>query len=305
MRCKVVAVGEVLWDLLPSGKQLGGAPANFACHARVLGADARLVTRVGHDPLGREALERLRLLGLPTDTVGEDAEAPTGTVDVEVGSDGQPHFTIRQDVAWDRLTADAAALAAVAEADAVCFGSLAQREPRSRQAIRSLVGAAPSSAWRVFDVNLRPPFVVPEVLEASLGLANALKLNDQELPVLAGMLGLPGDARGGMAELARRYGLALVALTRGAAGSLLLAGGQWSDHPGVPAEVCDTVGAGDAFTAAVVVGLLARWPLDRINQAANEVAAFVCTRPGATPALPEEKRRRYALQERGELAGPR
>jgi fructokinase len=132
-----------------------------------------------------------------------------------------------------------------------------------------------------------------------------LKLNDQELPALAEMLGLPGDTRGQMAELARRYGLALVALTRGAAGSLLSAGGQWSDHPGLPAEVCDTVGAGDAFTAAVVVGLLAGWPLDRINRAANEVAALGCTQPGATPVLPQLMRRRYELQERGELAGPR
>jgi fructokinase len=305
MPFKVVAVGEVLWDLLPSGRQLGGAPANFACHARALGADTRLATRVGDDALGREAVERLRLLGLPTDTVGVDPEAPTGTVNVEVGSGGQPHFTIRQDVAWDRLTADEAALALAAEADAVCFGSLAQRDPRSRQAIRTLVGATRPGAWRIFDVNLRPPFVVPEVLEVSLGLANVLKLNDQELPALAGILGLPGDTRGQMAELARRYGLGLVALTRGAAGSLLLAGGQWSDHRGLPTEVCDTVGAGDAFTAAIVVGLLAGWPLERINQAANEVAAFVCTQPGATPALPEDMRRRYALQEHGELAGPR
>jgi fructokinase len=305
MPFRVVAVGEVLWDLLPSEKQLGGAPANFACHVHALGADTRLVTRVGADPLGREAVERLRLLGLPTESVGVDPEAPTGTVNVEVRSDGQPHFTIREAIAWDRLTADEGALDFAAEADAVCFGSLAQRDPRSRRAIRTLVGSTRPGAWRVFDANLRPPFVVPEVLEASLGLSNVLKLNEQELPALAGMLGLPGDPDGQMAELARRYGLALVALTRGAAGSLSLARGQWSDHGGLPAEVCDTVGAGDAFTATVLVGLLSGWPLDRINQAANEVAAFVCTQPGATPALPEDIRRRYALQERGELAGLR
>src|SRR4051794_23704736 len=124
---KILAIGEVLWDLLPTGRQLGGAPANFACHARALGADARLVTRVGDDALGREVLERFRSLGLPTETVAIEAGAPTGTVSVALWADGQPGYTIREDVAWDRLAADEAALEAAHAADAVCFGSLAQR----------------------------------------------------------------------------------------------------------------------------------------------------------------------------------
>ncbi len=286
----IIAVGEVLWDLLPAGKQLGGAPANFAYHARSLGADARLISRIGGDPLGVEILERFRSLDLPTDAVQVDAEAPTGTVDVWLGPDGQPRYAIRESVAWDRIDADAMALALADRAAAVCFGSLAQRAEPSRCAIRAIVEAAPPGALKVFDVNLRPPFVDHEVIAGSLELADALKLNDHELPELAGMFGLPTEPRPAIEGLAVRFGLALVALTRGAGGSLLWAGGEWSDHSGRPAEVVDTIGAGDAFTAALVTGRLAGRPLKAINRHANEVAAFVCSQPGGTPALPEPLR---------------
>lgn len=284
---KILALGEVLWDLLPSGKQLGGAPANFAFHCRCLGADARLVTRVGDDDLGREVLDRFRSMALPIDTVQVDPARPTGTVDVALAPDGQPLYTIRPGAAWDRIEADAPATAHAASADALCFGSLAQREEPSGRAIRSLVQSARPGALRLFDVNLRAPFIDRAAIEGSLGLANALKLNDQELPALAAMFGLPPEERAAMEGLARRFGLALVALTRGPGGSLLLANGTWSDHPGVPVELRDTVGAGDAFTAALVVGLLTGRPIDAINRHANEVAAFVCSRPGGTPALPD------------------
>ena len=284
---RALAIGEVLWDLLPSGRQLGGAPANFAYHCRALGADARLVTRIGADALGQEVLERFRLVELPTDTVTVDPAAPTGTVLVELGPGGQPRFTIHENVAWDRLTADEIAIDKAANADAIYFGSLAQRTEPARLAVRSLIEASPADALRVFDVNLRPPFVDRDVIEGSLALAKLLKLNDQELPVFAEMFGLSGGVRVQVAELARRFTLSLVALTRGERGSLLWADGTWSDHPGLVVEVCDTVGAGDAFTAALTVGLLAGWGLDEINQRANEVAAFVCTKPGGMPALPD------------------
>jgi fructokinase len=287
MSHSIVAIGEVLWDLLPVGKQLGGAPANFTFHCRCLGADARLITRVGDDPLGRELLESFTLLGLPTETVEIDPEFPTGTVDVALAPDGQPRFTIREHVAWDRIVADDHSLAAVAEGDAVCFGSLSQRSEPARTAIRALVSAARPGALRLFDVNLRPPFVDRRVIAESLELANALKLNDQELPELAAMFGLASSPRKALAELADRFDLSLVALTRGAQGGLLLADGIWSDQPGRPIAVSDTVGAGDAFTAALVVGYLAGRPLDKINRHANEVAAFVCSQPGGTPTLPE------------------
>jgi fructokinase len=296
MPYRILAVGEVLWDLLPSGKQLGGAPANFTFHCRSLGGDARLVTRIGGDALGREVLDRLRSLGLPTDTVQVDPTAPTGTVDVTLAADGQPLYTIRTGVAWDRIGADALATACASTADAVCFGSLAQRDEPSRGSIRSLVQAARPGALRMFDVNLRPPFVDPGVIEDSLGLADALKLNDLELPALATLFGLPAEPRAMMTALARRFDLSLVALTRGSAGSLLLADGAWSDHPGVRVEVSDTIGAGDAFTAALVVGRLAGLPLDAINRHANAVAAFVCTQPGGTPELPDALKRPIASE---------
>jgi fructokinase len=286
MRNRILAIGEVLWDLLPTGRQLGGAPANFAYHCRGLGADARIVTRIGADALGEEVLERFRQLELPTDTVTVDRTAPTGTVSVELGPAGQPRFNIAENVAWD-LTADATANNAAAGADAVCFGSLAQRSEQGRRAIRSLIAASPSHALLVLDVNLRPPFVDHEVIENSLALADLLKLNDDELPILAGMFGVSGGIRDPIEELARRFHLSCVALTRGRRGSILFSDGTWSDHPGLVVDVCDTVGAGDAFTAALTVGLLAGWQLDEINQRANEVAAFVCTRPGGTPALPD------------------
>jgi fructokinase len=292
----ILAVGEVLWDLLPAGKQFGGAPANFARHCHSLGADARLVTRVGDDELGREILGRLRLLDLPAETVQVDGSAPTGTVDVVLETGGQPHYTIREGVAWDRIEADATALALASRADAICFGSLAQRSEPSRSAIRALVAAARPAALRILDVNLRPPFVDRGVIADSLELANVLKLNDQELPELSGIFGLSPDPREGIEGLAGRFGLSLVALTRGSGGSLLLADGVWSDHPGCPAEVVDTVGAGDAFTAALVVGRLAGRPLDAINRFANEVAAFVCSRPGGTPDLPDALKRPGTLE---------
>jgi fructokinase len=286
MGFNVLAIGEILWDLLPAGRQLGGAPANFAIHARALGAEARLISRVGDDPLGAEILERLARQGLPTDTVPRDPDAPTGTVAVAIGPDGQPRFTICEGVAWDRIDAGPAELAAAAAADAVCFGSLAQRSERSRRAIRAVVSATRPSALRIFDVNIRPPFVDPEVVAGSLALANVLKLNDEELPRVADMLGLPGGTEERLAGLAARFELSLVVYTRGAGGSLLLGEGVWSDHPGFATEVSDTVGAGDAFTAVVATGLLRGWSLDEINRRANRVAAYVCSQPGATPPLP-------------------
>ncbi len=287
---KVLAIGEVLWDLLPAGKQLGGAPANFAYQCRSLGADARIVTRIGDDELGREVLDRFAELQLPTDTVEIDSTAPTGTVSVELDSDGQPRYTIHENVAWDRIEAGPLALARAAEADALCFGSLAQRNPSSRDAIARLVAASRPAALRIFDVNLRPPFIDREIIAGSLATANVLKLNDHELGVLAGMFGITGEPRQVIETLADRHELSLVAVTRGDRGSLLFAEGHWSENPGLVVKVVDSVGAGDAFTAALTMGLLAGRPLDEINARANAVAAFVCSRSGGTPVLPEALR---------------
>lgn len=294
MTFKIVGIGEVLWDLLPSGSELGGAPANFAYHAHALGANARVVTRVGEDEYGQAILRRFQELEIADGTVQVDAEAPTGTVTVTLAENGIPSYVIHENVAWDRLEVMPAALNAVREADAVCFGSLAQRSPLSRASIQRLVAASPAEGLRVFDINLRQKYFTREVIEESLRLANVLKLNDGELPVLGEMFGLPGTPRQQMERLAKQFHLQVIALTRGPAGSLLFQAGKWSDCPSVPIQIVDTVGAGDAFTATLVMGLLQKLPLDEINFLADEVARHVCSCAGATPPLPERFSRRFS-----------
>ena len=296
MRFKIVGIGEVLWDLLPAGPQLGGAPANFAYHAHALGAHACVVTRVGADEFGREILRRLKEQGIADGTVQEDETSPTGTVTVDLSEKGIPNYVIHKDVAWDRLSVTPSSLNALRVADAICFGSLAQRGEISRGAIQRLVAAAPAKALRVFDINLRQNYFSREIIEQSLGLANVLKLNDDELPILASMFSLTGSPRQQMHVLALRFSLRLVALTRGPAGSLLLQDGEWSDCPSVPIKIVDTVGAGDSFTAALVLGLLQNKALDEINMLADEVARYVCSCAGATPPLPKSIIDRFSNQ---------
>jgi len=294
MSFNVVGIGEVLWDLLPAGPQLGGAPANFAYHARALGAHACVVTRVGNDDLGRAILKRFEQMEIADGTMQMDEAAPTGTVTVALSDKGIPNYLIHEHVAWDHLELTPLALKAAREADAVCFGSLAQRGAISRASIQRLVAAAPATALRVFDINLRQNYYSREVIEQSLRLANVLKLNDGELPILAELFNLTGSVRDQLATLANCFSLQLVALTRGPAGSLLFQGGQWSDCPSVPISIVDTIGAGDSFTAALVMGLLCKMPLDEINALADEVARHVCSCAGATPPLPKQLARRFA-----------
>ena len=294
MRFKIVGIGEVLWDLLPAGPQLGGAPANFAYHAHALGAHACVVTRVGADEFGREILRRLKEQGIADGTVQVDDNSPTGTVTVELSDKGIPNYVIRQNVAWDHLAVTSPALQAIREADAVCFGSLAQRGEISRASIQRLVAAAPAESLRVFDINLRQNYFSGEVIEQSLRLANVLKLNDGELPILANLFSLPGSTQQQIERLAQQFSLQLVALTRGPAGSLLFKAGQWSDCPSVPIKIVDTIGAGDSFTVALVLGLLQKMALDEINTLADEVARYVCSCAGATPPLPKAIIDRFA-----------
>ena len=188
-----IGLGEVLWDLLPGGRQLGGAPANFAYHAHALGAESLVVSRVGRDDLGRDLLERLNALGLATSGISVDPVAPTGTVSVTLDPTGQPAYTIHTDVAWDFLEAGPEVLRVAAGADAVCFGTLAQRHPVARESIRRVLQATRPEALRIFDINLRQRFWSRDVIVESLALANVLKLNDEELPILAELLGGSGD----------------------------------------------------------------------------------------------------------------
>lgn len=289
----VIGIGELLWDVLPSGPRIGGAPANFAGHATSLGADAAIISRVGADASGRAMLELLQDGGPDLRGVSLDPDHPTGTAEVALGADGQPHFTITENVAWDFMEATPELLAMAASADAVCFGTLGQRSAASREAIRKLVATTPAAALRVFDVNLRQHYFDRGIIESSLALANVCKLSDSELPVVAGLLDLTGDVRDQLAALVSRYGLRAAVYTRGADGSLLTDGSDWSDHPGAPTVVRDTVGAGDSFTCAVTLGLLLGWPLDEISATASEIAAFVCSRDGAVPPLPPVFRERF------------
>ncbi|HET7625498.1 MAG TPA: carbohydrate kinase [Verrucomicrobiae bacterium] len=285
MSFKVIGVGEVLWDLLPSGAQLGGAPVNFAYHAKQLGADVQVVTRVGEDARGREILERFHDLGIDARAVQTDSRLPTGTATVTLNLDGTPDYSISDNAAWDNVELTSVILDAAREADAICFGTLAQRKTVAASTIQRLVAAAPSASWRVFDVNLRQEFYSETILRRSLELANVLKLNAHELTVLSSLFELKGDTRQKIETLSRRFHLDVVALTRAENGSLLYRSGNWSDLPCRKMDVVDTVGAGDAFTAALVMGLN-QFDLEKIHRLASDIAGFVCSQVGATPVLP-------------------
>lgn len=284
----VVGLGEVLWDILPGGRQLGGAPANFAYHAKAMGAKAYPVSCVGGDELGDEILRRIEAIGLSGEFVGVDAEHPTGTVSVELDIAGKPSYVIHENVAWDFIAPRPELIGLAARTDCVCFGSLAQRSAVSRTTIRDFVTATRDDCLRIFDINLRQHYFNIDTIAPGLSWATVLKLNDEELPVLAELLSIEGTSTEMLGTLYRRYNLDLIALTKGGQGSLLFTPEAHSIQPGLPVEVADTVGAGDAFTAALAMGLLAGLDLDAVAEGANRVASYVCSQKGATPAMPPE-----------------
>jgi fructokinase len=282
---EIVGVGEVLWDLLPGGRQLGGAPFNFTFHCHQLGHAAAIVSRAGADDLGRESRATVRRLGLPDMHIQEDPEHPTGTVAVALDAGGVPTFTIAPDVAWDYLAWDDALAALFRQAHAVCFGTLAQRHPTARATLQRALQAA-GGALIVCDVNLRQHFYSREVIETSLAASRWVKLNEDELLVLRNLLGLAGTSEAAMlAALRARYRLELACLTRGGRGSLVQTADEEVDLPGVPVKVVDTVGAGDAFTAGLLCCVLEGRPLPAAAAFANALAARVAAAPGGTPVI--------------------
>lgn len=286
----VVGLGEILWDMLPAGAFLGGAPANFAFHANQLGARGLVVSAIGNDDLGERIFTELGHLNVASDGLIR-TEQPTGTVTVTTES-GQPTYTIHTDVAWDFIPFDAKLEAIAKAADAVCFGTLAQRSPGSAQTINTFLSETGKHCWRIFDINLRQQFYDTETIQSSLELAHVLKLNHEELPIIAELLELPTNPDQAIAALLHNYGLRLIALTRGGAGSSLYSKWRTSHHPGYPvAQIADTIGAGDSFTAALVMGLLQFDDLDAIHDRAARLASYVCTQRGATPKLPDELRK--------------
>jgi fructokinase len=280
----IVGLGELLWDLLPSGKQLGGAPANFAYITNLLGDVGVPASRVGWDALGDEAIERLKTLGLSTDWVQRDSSQPTGSVKVEIDAAGQARFEILEAVAWDHLEFSTAWQQLAQKADAVCFGSLAQRSSASRSTIRSFLRATRPETVRIFDVNLRQNFFNAQVLSESMHLASIVKLNHEELPRIMNLLELQHhNGKASARSLLSSHDLDLVCVTRGDNGSLLTSRDEFNEHPGFQVKVADTVGAGDAFTATLVHEYLRQLPLAQINEHANRVGAWVSSQTGATP----------------------
>jgi fructokinase len=300
----ILGIGELLWDIVPDGMRLGGAPANFAVMAGRLGNHAAILSRIGRDDLGRQAIERLNtlLVRAPVETASLQVDPlhETGRVTVSLEG-GEPHYIIHEPAAWDFLELSDEWVQLAARADAICFGSLAQRNQQARQTIQTLAAETSSTCIRVFDVNLREPFYSAEILEESLQLATVVKMNDAEAPLILDLLDLaskeapsPGEAlstpeylRAAAQRLLAEFpGLQMVAATRGSRGSLLVTRDEWDEHPGFPVKVADGIGAGDAFTAAMTHYMLRGAGLATLNEAGNRWGGWMASQSGAMPALP-------------------
>jgi fructokinase len=278
----IVCFGEVLWDLLPTGKVAGGAPMNVAYHASNFGLPARIISRVGADELGRELIAFLAAKHIPTELIQTDAAHPTGVVQVSLDEKGSPSYEIVQPAAWDFIAPEAAAQRAVASATALVFGSLACRTAETKNTLLQLIEAAP---YRVFDVNLRPPFYSQGLLDELLHKASLVKMNDEELDAIAGWQGQSGDEEAKMAFLKKHYALDALLVTRGPNGAVLLNADGFFAHGGFPVQVQDTIGSGDAFLGGFLSQMLAGAPPARCLEFACAAGAFVATQKGATPVL--------------------
>lgn len=283
---KIVGLGEVLFDVLPSGEKMpGGAPANFAFISTRLGDRGIVASAVGSDSDGGEILQSLQQKGIDVSHIQIDAEHPTGTVKVSL-ENGQPGYQITENTAWDflELTDDWRDLAK--NCDAVCFGSLAQRNAVSRETVLQFLALTDPFAKRIFDVNLRQNYYSSKILEKSLNLATIAKFNHEELPIIAEMLKIKGENDIQLSlNFCKKFDLELICVTRGSNGSLLASVNEISESAGIKIEIADTIGAGDAFTAALTHGVLRGWSLDDINQKANQTAALVASQIGAMPQI--------------------
>ena len=291
----VVGMGEALWDVLPEGKKLGGAPANFAYHVSQFGLDSRVVSAVGQDKLGTEILESFRekhLYGMV-----ETVPYPTGIVQVTLDAEGVPLYDIKEGVAWDNIPYTHALEGLARQTRAVCFGSLAQRSIVSRQTIARFLDAMPDTpdTLKIFDINLRQGFYTKEILCDSMRRCNILKINDEELVTVSRMFGYPGiDLQDKCWILLGKYNLRMLILTCGVNGSYVFTPGHVSFVETPHVQVADTVGAGDSFTAAFVSAILRGKTVSEAHQLAVDTSAYVCTQQGAMPILPDSLRARLA-----------
>lgn len=289
MKGIVVGMGEALWDVLPEGKKIGGAPANFAYHVSQFGLPSCVVSAIGDDTLGHEIIENFTSKGLNYQI--ETVPYPTGTVQVEIDQAGVPQYEIKENVAWDNIPYNAMLEQLAEKTKAICFGSLAQRNVVSRNTINRFLDAIPTenNPLVVFDVNLRQGFYNKEILCNSMKRCNILKINDEELVTVSRMFGYPGiDLQDKCWILLGKYNLKMLILTCGINGSYVFTPGNVSFQPTPKVEVADTVGAGDSFTAAFIASILKGKSVTEAHSLAVHTSAYVCTKKGAMPILPEE-----------------
>ncbi|MBR3092789.1 MAG: carbohydrate kinase [Bacteroidaceae bacterium] len=285
----VVGLGEVLWDVLPEGKKLGGAPANFAYHAgQFLGNNNTIaISALGEDRLADETIEALREHGL--NDLLPRVPYPTGTVQVTLDEQGIPTYDIKENVAWDNIPFDKDIEEIARSCRAVCFGSLAQRNVVSRETIHKFLDATPDDCLKIFDINLRQQFYTKEIIKESIQRCNILKINDEELVLIGRMFGYPGlDIENKCWLILGKYNLDMLVLTCGTNGSYVFSPGHMSFQPTPKVEVADTVGAGDSFTGSFCAAILNGKSVDEAHKKAVQVSAFVCTQNGAMPVLPAE-----------------
>lgn len=283
----VVGLGEALWDVLPEGKKLGGAPANFAFHAGQFGLNSVAVSALGEDALAEETIKQLEEKDLKYEM--PRVPYPTGTVQVELDTDGVPTYDIKENVAWDNIPFTKSIENIARNARAVCFGSLAQRNVVSRETIHKFLDVTPADCIKIFDINLRQQFYTKEVIQESLKRCNMLKINDEELVIIGRMFGYPGlDIENKCFLILGKYNLDILVLTCGVNGSYVFTSGKVSYQPTPKVEVADTVGAGDSFTGSFCAAILSGKSVEEAHKLAVNVSAFVCTQNGAMPVLPKE-----------------
>lgn len=282
----IVGLGEALWDCLPDGSKLGGAPANFAYHASQFGNEAYAISAIGNDALGDQTLKEFDEKHLKY--VMPRVDYPTGTVQVELDEEGIPTYDIKQNVAWDNIPFTPEIENVAKHCGCVCFGSLAQRNKISRDTIHRFIDTTPMSCLKIFDINLRQNFYTKEIIQDSFKACDILKINDEELVTIGRLFGYPGlDIENKCYLILGKYNLKMLVLTCGTNGSYVFAPGVKSYQPTPKVEVDDTVGAGDSFTGSFASAILAGMPIKDAHKLAVEVSAFVCTQPGAMPKLPE------------------
>jgi len=286
MKRYIVGLGEALWDVLPEGKKLGGAPANFAYHAAQFGLDTIAISALGEDKLAEETIEALQEHQL--NYLMPRVPYPTGTVQVTLTGDGIPTYDIKENVAWDNIPFTDEMMEIAKNARAVCFGSLAQRNVVSRENIHKFLDATPDDCVKIFDINLRQQFYTKEVIQESLKRCNILKINDEELVLIGRMFGYPGlDIENKCWLILGKYNLDMLVLTCGTNGSYVFTPGQMSFQETPKVEVADTVGAGDSFTGSFCASILNGKPVPEAHKTAVQVSAFVCTQNGAMPIVPD------------------